>query len=292
MSLPLASVLCALVAALLFACASVAQQSAASVVPEDAGLMTSLVRSPRWWAGVAGDGGGYIMQAVALALGSVLVVQPLLVTALLFALPLSAKFSGYRLNRTTWVLAVALAAALALFLVVGNPTEGNIDAPFREWVIPLAIVGSVVAAAALAGMTKIGPGWRALLLGAASGALYGVAVAFTKYVVELVPRGLWTVLSSWQTWSLVAAGLVGVYLQQRAFQVGPLSASLPALTIAEPLAAVFLGMTVLDERLRVDGPGLIVVGCAVAVMLIATIGLSRSQAQRTAGTAATSPVSS
>ncbi|WP_213572049.1 DMT family transporter [Rhodococcus sp. USK13] len=292
MSLPLASVLCALVAALLFACASVAQQSAASAVPEDAGLMTSLVRSPRWWAGVAGDGGGYIMQAVALALGSVLVVQPLLVTALLFALPLSAKFSGYRLNRTTWVLAVALAAALAVFLVVGNPTEGNIDAPFREWVIPLAIVGSVAAAAALAGMTKIDPGWRALLLGAASGILYGVAVAFTKYVVELVPRGLWTVLSSWQTWSLVAAGLVGVYLQQRAFQVGPLSASLPALTIAEPLAAVFLGMTVLDERLRVDGPGLIVVGCAVAVMLIATIGLSRSQAQRTAGTAATSPVSS
>ncbi|MDV7242439.1 MULTISPECIES: DMT family transporter [Rhodococcus] len=292
MSLPLASVLCALVAALLFACASVAQQSAASAVPEDAGLMTSLVRSPRWWAGVAGDGGGYIMQAVALALGSVLVVQPLLVTALLFALPLSAKFSGYRLNRTTWVLAVALAAALAVFLVVGNPTEGNIDAPFREWVIPLAIVVSVAAAAALAGMTKIDPGWRALLLGAASGILYGVAVAFTKYVVELVPRGLWTVLSSWQTWSLVAAGLVGVYLQQRAFQVGPLSASLPALTIAEPLAAVFLGMTVLDERLRVDGPGLIVVGCAVAVMLIATIGLSRSQAQRTAGTAATSPVSS
>jgi drug/metabolite transporter (DMT)-like permease len=292
MSLPLASVLCALVAALLFACASVAQQSAASAVPEDAGLMTSLVRSPRWWAGVAGDGGGYIMQAVALALGSVLVVQPLLVTALLFALPLSAKFSGYRLNRTTWVLAVALAAALALFLVVGSPTEGNIDAPFREWVIPLAIVVSVAAAAALAGMTKIDPGWRALLLGAASGILYGVAVAFTKYVVELVPRGLWTVLSSWQTWSLVAAGLVGVYLQQRAFQVGPLSASLPALTIAEPLAAVFLGMTVLDERLRVDGPGLIVVGCAVAVMLIATIGLSRSQAQRTAGTAATSPVSS
>ncbi|MDV7351749.1 DMT family transporter [Rhodococcus sp. NPDC019627] len=292
MSLPLASVLCALVAALLFACASVAQQSAASAVPEDAGLMTSLVRSPRWWAGVAGDGGGYIMQAVALALGSVLVVQPLLVTALLFALPLSAKFSGYRLNRTTWVLAVALAAALALFLVVGNPTEGNIDAPFREWVIPLAIVVSVVAVAAVAGMTKIDPGWRALLLGAASGILYGVAVAFTKYVVELVPRGLWTVLSSWQTWSLVAAGLVGVYLQQRAFQVGPLSASLPALTIAEPLAAVFLGMTVLDERLRVDGPGLIVVGCAVAVMLIATIGLSRSQAQRTAGTAATSPVSS
>ncbi|ABG99008.1 conserved hypothetical protein [Rhodococcus jostii RHA1] len=292
MSLPFASIVCALIAALLFACASVAQQSAASAVPEDAALMTTLLRSPRWWAGFVGDGGGYAMQAVALALGSVLVVQPLLVTALLFALPLSAKFSGYRLSRTTWALAVALAVALAIFLVIGDPTEGNIDAPFREWVLPLGILLAVVAVAAAAGISKIDPGWRALLLGGAGGILYGVAVAFTKYVVELVPRGLWAVLSSWQAWALVAAGLVGVYLQQRGFQVGPLSASLPALTIAEPLAAVFLGMTVLDERLRVAGPGLVVVGCAVAVMLVATIGLSRSQAQRTSDTTATSPVSS
>lgn len=87
MLLPAASVVCALVAALLFAGASVAQQSAASEVPEGSGLMSTLFRSPRWWAGVVGDGGGYVMQAVALAIGSVLVVQPLLVSALLFALP-------------------------------------------------------------------------------------------------------------------------------------------------------------------------------------------------------------
>ncbi|MGV9869259.1 DMT family transporter, partial [Rhodococcus koreensis] len=158
MSLPFASVVCALIAALLFACASVAQQSAASEVPEDAAFLSTLLRSPRWWAGIVGDGGGYVMQAVALALGSVLVVQPLLVTALLFALPLSAKFSGYRLSRTTWALAVALAVALAIFLVIGDPTEGNIDAPFREWVVPLGILLAVVAVAAAAGMTKIDPG--------------------------------------------------------------------------------------------------------------------------------------
>ncbi|WP_072691082.1 DMT family transporter [Rhodococcus marinonascens] len=292
MSLPVASIVCALIAALLFACASVAQQSAAFAVPEGAGLMTTLVRSPRWWAGVVGDGGGYAMQVVALVLGSVLVVQPLLVAALLFALPLSAKFSGYRLTRTTWVLAVALAVALAAFLAIGDPTEGNIDAPFRQWVVSLGILVVVVVAATVAGISRIDSGWRALLLGGAGGILYGIAVAFTKYVVELVPRGLSTVLSSWQAWALVVAGISGVYLQQRGFQVGPLSASLPALTIAEPLAAVFLGVTVLDERLRVTGPGLAVVGCAVAVMLVAAIGLSRAQAQRTPGTTAESPVSS
>lgn len=292
MSLPLASIACALAAALLFACASVAQQNAASSVPEGAGLMSTLVRSPRWWAGFLGDGGGYVMQAVALSLGSVLVVQPLLVSALLFALPLSAKFAGYRLSRTTWALALALAVALATFLVVGDPTAGDIDAPFRKWVLPLGILIGLVVVAVAVSISTVDAGRRALLLGGAGGIFYGISVAFTKYVVDLLPHGIWAVLSSWQAWSLVAAGVIGVYLQQRAFHAGPLAASLPALTIAEPLAAVFLGMAVLDERLRVDGLGLVVVACSVAVMLVATVGLSRSQAHQTSDAPRTTPVSS
>jgi hypothetical protein len=100
------------------------------------------------------------------------------------------------------------------------------------------------------------------------------------------------VISAWQTWALIASGAIGVYLQQRAFQVGPLSASLPALTIGEPIAAIFLGMTVLDERLRVDGPGIALIGCAVAVMIMTTIALSRSQARDTEGATAESTVGS
>ena len=99
----------------------VAQQRAASAVPEGEALVASLIRSPRWWAGLIGDGGGYVMQAVALSLGSVLVVQPLIVTSLLFALPLSAKFSGIRITRSAWSLAIMLAISLAIFLVVGDP---------------------------------------------------------------------------------------------------------------------------------------------------------------------------
>ncbi|GAB2647077.1 DMT family transporter [Prescottella soli] len=279
--LPVASIVCALIAAFLFACASVAQQRAASAVPEDQALIASLIRSPRWWAGLLGDGGGYLMQVAALALGSVLVVQPLLVTALLFALPLSARFSGYRFTRSAWLLAGALTVSLAVFLVVGNPTAGNVDAPWSAWAIPLTAVVAVTVAATLIGWSqRVDAGWRALLLGGASGALYGVAVAFTKYVTDLFERGLPEVLGAWQTYALLAAGIVGVYLQQRAFQVGPLSASLPAMTIGEPVIAIFLGMTVLDERLQVSGPAVALVGVALAVMVYTTIALSRDQAGR------------
>lgn len=269
----------ALVAAFLFACASVAQQSAAAAVAEGDSLMASLIRSPRWWAGVAGDVGGYAVQIVALWVGSVLIVQPLMVSMLLFALPLSAKFSGFAMTRSTWFLAVALALSLAVFIVVGDPTEGHSNATFAEWIGPLVIALVVVTACTVAGLTLSHPGLRALLLGTAGGLLFGIAVAFTKFVTDLVERERLGALAAWQTYALIGCGAVGYYLQQRAFHSGPLSASLPAATIGEPFGAAFLGITVLGERVRDDALALVVIAACVAVMIFATVALSRSQAQ-------------
>ncbi|MEV6280109.1 DMT family transporter [Nocardia sp. NPDC051832] len=274
---PLGAIICALVAALLFAVAAVAQQRAAAAVPEGASLMGSLARNPRWWAALLGDGGGYVMQVVALALGPVLLVQPILVSALVFALPLSARLNGSRISARTWGTALALVAALACFLIIGDPTEGNSDAPLGDWVWPLAVLLGLIAFAVVVGL-RSDPTRRALLLGAAGGSLYGLAAALTACVADQFARGFVHLLTNWQTWALVAAGLIGLYLQQRAFHVGPLAASLPAVTITEPLAAAFLGLAVLDERLRTNGFGVLAIGIAVIVMCVTTIRLSRTQA--------------
>ncbi|WP_241386908.1 DMT family transporter [Rhodococcus sp. CH91] len=270
------AVACALAAALLAAVGSVAQQRSAAAVASSDSLLGSLLRSPRWWAGILGDSGSYLMQIIALAVGSVLLVQPLLVAALLFALPIAAATGGRRITRTSWLLAAALCAALAVFLLVGNPTAGSGDPAAARWALPLGIVlALVVAAIAVAVLT---PTLRALAFGTAGGILYGVTAAFTKHVTDLFEQGIPAVLGSWQTWALIAAGVAAVYLQQRAFQSGSLAASLPALTVGEPLAAVFLGMTVLGERLRVDGPELVLVIAAVVVMAATTVALSRQEA--------------
>lgn len=271
------AVVCALTAALLVAVGSIAQQRSAAAVPESDAFLSALIRSPRWWAGILGDGGSYLLQVAALAFGSVLLVQPLLVASLLFALPLAATVGGYRIARSTWVYAAALCAALAIFVTVGNPTAGTEDAPVEHWLLPLAIVLAAVGLAVAAARTS--PRHRALLLGAAGGISYGVAAAFTKHVTDRFDHGLVAVATTWQTWALVAAGLVGTYLQQRAFRAGSLSASMPALTIGEPLAAIFLGMTVLGEHLQVDGPHLALVLAAIVTMLVTTVVLSRQQAE-------------
>lgn len=281
------AVLCALAAAALIAVGSVAQQSSAAAVPDTDSLVGSLLRSPRWWAGILGDGGSYVLQVIALVFGSVLLVQPLLVASLLFALPLAAATTGRRVTRTTWLLAGALCAALAIFLLVGNPSEGTGDAAAVRWALPLGAVLAVTAAAVVVAL--LSPRRRALSFGIAAGILYGVTSAFTKHVTDLAEGGIGPLLTSWQTWTLVAAGAAAIYLQQRAFQAGSLTASLPALTVGEPLAAIVLGMTVLGEHLRTDGPGRILVGAAVVVMLVTTVALSRAQAADTPAETAATP---
>ena len=57
-------------------------------------LLLRLVRRPMWLAGTAADWSGFGLQALALGMGSILVVQPLLCTGLLFALPIGAAWRG------------------------------------------------------------------------------------------------------------------------------------------------------------------------------------------------------
>jgi hypothetical protein len=271
----------ALIAALLLAVGSVAQRRAAGQVPDDEagglGLLRRLVRSPVWWAGSVGDAGGFVVQAAALGVGSLLLVQPLLVTTLLFALPLEAWTGGRRITVRDGAWALVLAAALALFLVIGEPTEGLDRAPFATWVptgsvLVVVLLGCLLLAARRHGRV------RAAALAVATGIAYGVLAALTKSVVDLLTDGIVPLLLGWETWVLVVAAVGGTYLQQAAFQAGDLATTLPAITVAEPLVAALLGLTVLGEQVRADGAEWVLIGLLVVVTVVATTVLARSSA--------------
>jgi len=271
----------ALLSAVLFAVGSVLQQRAASEVPDEEslglGLVTRLVRRPVWLAGTAGDTLGYVAQAAALGLGSLALVQPLLATSLLFALPLGAWWAHRRLSRSDGGWAVVLTVGLAVFLIAGEPTEGVDRADVRSWLVASAfIVPATVACLVVAVRTRGGP--RAVALAAATGILYGVAAALTKSTVSLLDDGLVGVLTSWEPYVLVAAAALGTYVQQSSYQAGELSQALPAAAVLEPVVAVGLGIGILSEDIQASGAEWILIGAAVVAMIAATARLARSQA--------------
>jgi drug/metabolite transporter (DMT)-like permease len=240
-------------------------------------FLGQLLRNPRWLAAMGGNVLGYGLQAAALAVGSVVVVQPILVTALVFALPLSAHLSHRRMAWTSITWGVLLAAALAVFVILGDPKHGVSHASSGEWLLVTAVVtpiviGCLVVAHPLAGAA------RASLLAVAVGLLGGVLAVLTKAVVASADHGLQHLLVTGETYGLAVVGLGGAYLQQLAFQAGDLHTSLPILTVLEPVVAVLFGLTLLSEDLTAAGAEIMALVVSVVVMTAATVALARAQA--------------
>jgi drug/metabolite transporter (DMT)-like permease len=235
------------------------------------GVLARLAARPVWWLGSAVGVAGVVLQVLALAAGSLVVVQPLLVSSLLFALPAAALLRGRRVSRADCGWALVLVAALALFLLAAHP--GGHTGPMHAGrlgiaVAVLGVLCLLVVALAASGHLR----HRAAWWGAAAGAGLGLSSALGKYCLLLVPFGVVGVLRDWPLWVLLGVVAGSVVLTQTAFQAGPLAASLPPLTMLDPLAAVCLGVVGLAESVATSPPaiaGQIVAGVAMTVAVIA-----------------------
>jgi drug/metabolite transporter (DMT)-like permease len=250
--------------------------------PEDSGaIVTSWVRQPSWWAGPLGAVGGYVFQALALAHGSLLLVQPLLVSSLLFVLPLGARFSNQHVRARDWYWALVLTTALTVFVLVGQPREGHYRPPVPAWSV--ALIGSVpvVIVCVLAARRMVGRP-RAMLLATAVAVLLGMIAVLTKVSTHrLAVRGWHGLLTVPAPYLLVVLAVAVTVLQQSAFHAGALQASVPIMLVGEPVVAVLLGVVILGEHLVVRGAGALILTLAVAAMTAATIALGRDTASST-----------
>lgn len=240
-------------------------------------LFTRLLRDRQWWLGSVVGALGFGLQAAALGLGSVLLVQALLVTSLLFALPINARVTGRPVTGAQWAWAGLLAAAVAVIVTVGNPTEGHSRGAFEVWTIVVAVLGPTLVFCIGGARLLSGRPAAAVLLGLVSGTLWGVFAVLTKGVVDRFGHGLGAVLSAPELYVWAAVAVAATAWQQSSFRAGSLAASLPTMTVAEPVTASVLGILVLGETLRPGERGWALLVVAIAVMVAATVALARSQ---------------
>jgi drug/metabolite transporter (DMT)-like permease len=273
--------LLALVAALISGVGDVVRQRSAHEITEEkvghVELLRMSLRDTRWWLGGGAAVLSAALQAAALGLGSVVLVQALQVTALLFALPVYAWVTKKALTRREWGWAVLLATAVAVFVMVGEPAAGYQRASMQTWAIVAVLIAPVMAFCVLGARTCSGPP-AAVLLAVVSASSWALFAVFTKAIVDVADGGLWALLRTPELygWLLVAA--LGTVFQQSSFRASSLTASLPTMTVTEPVVASVLGVTVLGETLGADGPKLIVLVASVVVVIVATAALARGEA--------------
>lgn len=279
--------LLAVAAALMIGIGDVLQQrSAQQVTDKPVGtfaLFGRLLRDRRWWLGTLVAAAGFGLQATALALGSVVLVQALLVTSLLFALLISAKVNHRRITRGQGIWAVLLATAVTVVVTVGNPQAGNARGSLQAWAVVAALIGPALVLCLIGARIVFSGSIRALSLGLMSGSLWGLFSVLTKGVVDQLGHGIPALLRIPEVYVWAVLAIAATAWEQSAFRAGPLAASLPAVTVSEPVIASMLGVTVLGETLNTNDIGWVALGVSAAVTVAATVALARSQAAAAPG---------
>lgn len=265
----------ALASAFAFAMSAVLKHSTATRVPQLSaftvralwrfGVVTVL--HPLWLLGLVADLAGLGLQILALHLGALSVVQPLLSVGLLFALAL--RHVGARtLPRAEIPWAALLILTLLGFLLVSGISSVNAKYE-RVDTIPASIAGVIgvviIAGCVVAARRAQGMRWRTMSLGIAVGILYAINAALLKTSTQKFGAGFETFVTSWAPYGVVVVGISGILLCQLAYQAGPLVASQPTIAVVDPLASVVIGVVVYDEVLRH--------GWWVPLAMIALLGL-------------------
>ena len=272
--------LLALVAACLFALAATLQQKGALGMGEvSLGKPSSFVRLARqkWWLlGTLALLAGYVFQAVALDHGKLAVIQPLLVTTIVFALPLGYLLTQQQVTRDQVAAAGLVVLGLGLFIVVGDAASGNDNAPSWQWAAVIVLLGIVSALLVVFG-GRGSLARKAAAFGACAGLLYGLSASLWKPAAEALDvDGLGGLLSNWEFWAFATAGILAFLVQQVSLATGRLAPSVAMTSVLNPLVGILIGTLLLDERLADPTWHKVVAYAGLGFALAAAVSITRS----------------
>lgn len=245
--------------------------------PGNIRLLLDLLRRPAWSAGVLASLLGLGAHVVALSMGELAAVQPVLILELPLAVVGSAVLFDVRLRRRDWVAVGLLTLGLAVLVVCLHPVGGDPMALSGiAWAAGLTTLGLFVAGLAL-GARWARDNLRAGLLGTAAGVGYGTTAVLFAVAGALIDNGPVAVLQAWQPYTAIAVGLVSFSFLQQSLASGLLVASTPGLTLLNPIVTVAWGLLLFGEHAR-TGAWLAGACVGAALLITGTLLLVRSPA--------------
>ncbi len=261
------AVVAALASAIGFAAGSALQHRVASGPSASdesrTGFIVRMVRHPMWLIGLVLSAAGFGLHALALSKGDLALVQPVIVSGIVFSVLIRAGLERRWPPRRTMIWLVATWAGLALFLLVRPTATTN---AVHSSLAPLfVLIGALlVIVATLVARRARHDRLRGLLLGSAAGLLFGLVAGVLKLVLVEASHGWGRVFTHWPLWTLLAVGAWAILLIQWAYQATRISLVAPAVNISQVLVAIAFGVLVMGEQ----------VGSSVGVVAGEVVGLT------------------
>lgn len=245
-------VLYGVASALGFALSAAGQHRTAAALPQDnPSLLRVLAWSlgkPLWCFAMILSGASLALHGLALAHAPIAVVQPLMMFGVVFAVPLRTMMDHRRPSATEARHVSMAAVGLTIFILSIDPSRTTTDvlgnsAPV---VLLLGCAGAWLITRRADRMQHPNNATACLAIGA--GILFGITAALLKAVSEaLAAYGALAAISHWSIWLWAAAGLLGIAVNQRAYQRAALAVSLPMINVVNVAVAVALGLLLFGE---------------------------------------------
>ncbi|WP_285726557.1 DMT family transporter [Psychromicrobium xiongbiense] len=233
-----------------------------------------LVRNPRWVLGLVLLGTGTLLNAAALTMGTLTVIQPIGAISLVITTIVNSRDQGIRLNRATIVAISACVVGSAIFvlLAVNVVRENTSVTAEEELTVALLLVVAVIifGGLVLAWRHKL----KAFFYIIGAGVLFGFVAVLTRIISKQIfdPNGLFLLNVQWYSLlAIAAAGGLGSWFVQSAYASGPPDLVIAGLTVIDPMVGIAIGIIILNE-LRSDVPAVVAIAMGVAA-LIAIVGV-------------------
>ena len=277
MSARVAATVIGLLASFLLALAAFYQQRAARTTTRQGrtmiggayALMSTLVRHRVWLTGWLVNLAGFGTQAIALHLGSVATVQPLLATQLLFALPMSCMERRVLPRARDWASALAISGGLVLLLVVVRTPSLAAQADRGRVVLAtVAVLAAVVVLVPLA--ARMGRSALVVVTAGCAGLCFAMTAVFIKLTIEdLVDHGVAYTATDWVGYALAGSTLLGLVLEQGSFANGPLPWAVATKESVSPITGYAVGVLAFPVAFPTDAG---TVACLVVAGLLLVAG--------------------
>jgi drug/metabolite transporter (DMT)-like permease len=228
-----------------------------------------LLAVPVWLLGTLILFLGYATQGAALDRGKLIVVQPLLVTTIVWALPLGHWLTNQQVVPRQVLGAGVVVVGLAMFVLVGDPNAGVDTAANRDLFIAALAIAAISAALLVWLRTQTSRALKAAVLGVCAGLFYGLSASFAKPVINDLHVSIAHAAADWRTWALLGFGFIAFVIQQLSLATGQLAPAMAAVSVANPAVSVILGILLFEERLSRPGWHVVV---AIAALLAALGG--------------------
>jgi drug/metabolite transporter (DMT)-like permease len=273
---PALAIAASAVAACLYAIASALQHRAARQAHSEHALNVRLLfrlfRDRGWLVGQVADTAGTGLQAVALGLGPLSLVQPIIAAGTLLAVPLDSALDRRRLARRSIAAVLVGTGGLVGFVIAAAPAEGAERADSAT-----LLAASLACLAGVAGclllVRLLSQAWRGTLLGLATGIAFAGSGSLVKACIDLFgAHGAVRLLTDWPLYGLILLGALGLLLNQDAFQVRPLQPALLSITLSTPIVSSVIGVCAFGEQLAQTPIRITVAVLSAAAMVIGVLG--------------------